>query len=103
MKYSKRSLEGWYCVDNRASGGTLEERPIVTCSHCQRQIVLQPLRTRDRFECPRCDKYLCDDCTILYRKTDECVNFQRQLDLAEKHAFRELTRHVTVDPRIILP
>ncbi len=103
MRHTKRSLEGYYLVDNRASGGTLEERPIVTCAHCQRQIVLNPGRTRDRFECPRCDKYLCDDCAVLYRQTDDCVNFQRQLDQREKDAFRELTRHTTVDPRIILP
>lgn len=90
-------------MDNRASGGTLEERPVVTCAHCQRQIALQPLRTRDRFECPRCDKYLCDPCAVLYRKTDECANFKRHLDQVERAAFRDLTANVTVDPRVILP
>ncbi len=103
MRHSKRSLEGYYLVDNRASGGTLEERPIVTCSHCQFQIVLNPGRTRDRSECPRCDKYICDGCAGLYAKTNDCQNFQRTLDRDELNAFRELTRHTTVDPRIILP
>jgi predicted RNA-binding Zn-ribbon protein involved in translation (DUF1610 family) len=99
---SKRRLEGWLLIDNRASGGTLEERPVITCSHCQQQVAVQPLRVRNIFECPRCDKYLCHRCAELYRKTDECLNFQRTLDLVEKDAFRELTRHVTVDPRVIL-
>jgi hypothetical protein len=46
---------------------------------------------------------LCDDCAVLYRQTDDCRNFQRQIDHREKDAFRELTRYTSVDPRIILP
>jgi len=90
-------------VDNRASGGTLEERPVVTCAHCQRQIVLQPLRTRDRGECRLCDKYICDECDVVYRKTDECASMQRKFDKLESDAYREQNQYATVDPRIILP
>jgi len=103
MRRSKRSLEGYYMVDNRASGGTLEERPIVTCAHCQFQVALNPGRTRDRAECPRCDKYICDVCALLYKQTLECQNFHRTLDQHERKAFRELAKDVTVDPRIIIP
>ena len=103
MRHSKRSLEGYYLIDDRASGGTLQEYPIVTCAHCQFQIVLNPGRTRDRDRCARCDKYICDGCAFTLKITLECRNFQRQLDQVEAHAFKALTRGMTVDPRIIRP
>ena len=104
MRHTKRSLEGYYLIDDRASGGALQEYPIVTCAHCHSQIVLNPGRTRDRAECPQCDKYICDGCAFLADKQiGKCLNFQRHLDDVQRNAFRELSRNVTVDPRIIKP
>lgn len=104
MRHSKRSLEGYFMVDDRASGGTLTELPVVTCAHCHRQILLNPGRTRERAECPQCDKYICDWCAAAAQSVvGKCQNFQRHLDQVEKQALRELTANVTVDPRIILP
>jgi len=103
MRHSKRSLEGFLLEDNRASGGVLKESPVATCAHCHAQVVLQPCRTRERGVCWHCDKYLCDGCAFLYARTRECRSFQRTLDRREQQAFKELTRSVTVDPRIILP
>jgi hypothetical protein len=103
MRHSKRSLEGYYLEDNRASGGQLREHPIVTCAHCQFQIVLNPGRTRDRDRCARCDKYICDGCALTMKITLECHNFQRQLDAFEAQVVKALTRGLTVDPRIVRP
>jgi len=56
-------------VDNRHSGGKLVEVSTKTCAHCQRQVIMNPNRVRDRKWCFKCDKYICDDpaCSI------ECV------------------------------
>jgi formamidopyrimidine-DNA glycosylase len=43
-----------------APGGQILERDIAMCSHCQRGIVLQPLRVRARGYCPKCNHYVCD-------------------------------------------
>jgi hypothetical protein len=59
---SKRSLEGYLLVDNRAVGGGMMESATITCSHCQRVVVLNPGRTRGRGYCPKCDSYVCDEC-----------------------------------------
>lgn len=60
MTRSKRSLEGYLMIDDRANGGGMREVPVLTCCHCQRQIIVNPLRTRDRNHCRKCDAYVCD-------------------------------------------
>lgn len=93
MRHTKRSLEGYYLIDDRASGGLLKEWPVVTCAHCHAQIVLNPGRTRDRAECPQCDKYICDGCAfIALSRVGSCLNFQRQLDQKERAAFKDLQK-----------
>lgn len=62
---SKRSLEGYLLIDNSASGGAKVEVPVLTCSHCQAQIIVNPLRTRDRNHCRKCDAYVCDKATCI--------------------------------------
>ena len=96
-RFSKRSLEGEFLVDHRASPGLTAEQvgsfdaPVVgkgevfesacvTCSHCRALIVLNPDRSRERGYCPKCDKYLCDECNYLRSITFECREFERRLD-----------------------
>jgi hypothetical protein len=78
---SLRSHEGYLQVDHRDSPGFTEaealaaglnpklvrggqnvESATITCSHCQRIVVLNPDRTRSRGYCPKCDHYVCDEC-----------------------------------------
>jgi len=33
-----------------------------TCSHCQKQLIVNPWRTRERAWCKSCDHYVCDEC-----------------------------------------
>lgn len=68
-------------VDNRASPGLPEdiaraagydpaqcragglfETATLTCSHCGNAFVKNPLRTRERPYCAKCDHYICDFC-----------------------------------------
>lgn len=71
-------------VDNRASGGTLEESATVTCSHCQRVVVLNPLRTRERHYCRKCDHYICDNPACHF----ECVPIQKIFDDLKERAIK---------------
>lgn len=94
--FSKRSLEGEILIDHRASPGlTAEdvdgfgpvvgkgevfESAVLTCSHCQAAIVLNPDRTRDRGYCGKCDRYLCDGCEFVRVKTLACHSMAKRFD-----------------------
>lgn len=80
---SKRAQEGYLLLENRfAPAHTLAqaaafkhktghdligagmrgtfESATITCSHCQRTVVLNPDRSRPRGWCTKCDHYICD-------------------------------------------
>ena len=61
------------------SGGVFESGTI-TCSHCQRQVVLNPDRSRERGYCPKCDHYLCDSCNLVRVQTGICRTFKQVMD-----------------------
>jgi hypothetical protein len=77
---SKRSHEGYLLIDNsQVPGIGMEEAgklgkevvgagfrgryesAVLTCSHCHSQVVLNPMRTRERGYCRKCDHYVCDN------------------------------------------
>lgn len=63
MTRSLRSLENYLLIDNRTVGGPgggLVEAATLTCCHCQRQVIINPLRTRERNHCRKCHAYVCD-------------------------------------------
>lgn len=49
-------------IDHRAFDGSVVERDTSTCTHCQCVVVLNPLRSRERGYCSKCDHYICDEC-----------------------------------------
>jgi hypothetical protein len=80
---SKRSKEGYIFLDNRHGPAHTHEQAAefqrktgheligaglrgvmesatITCSHCQKTVVLNPQRTRERGWCTKCDHYICD-------------------------------------------
>ena len=96
---SKRRQEGWLMVDHRnspgvpfnpalvgkplpltAPSGQILESATVTCSHCNVVVVLNPLRTRERGYCAKCDHYVCDTlaCTV------SCKPLKQLFDELEK-------------------
>lgn len=78
--------EGYLLVDHRGSPGVTGEAPpnsvfesaTRNCAHCQRVVVMNPLRTRERHSCRKCDAYICDDCAA----AGECRPFVKLLDQA---------------------
>lgn len=73
---SKTSNEGYLLIDNRAAGGTLLEAATVTCCHCQRTYIRNPLRVRARGYCAKCDAYVCDNPAC----SETCTNFWSMIE-----------------------
>lgn len=89
----KRKQEGYLLLDHRNSPGVPDEMmvsvglgpgaghgvyesPTVTCCHCNTVVILNPMRTRARGYCPKCDAYVCDNPAC----SAECRPFVKQLD-----------------------
>ena len=72
---------GYLLVDNRASGGKLEEYPTLTCGHCFSIVVLTKARKRARGYCRTGHHYICDlpGCQI------QCTPIEQALDLIVKY------------------
>jgi hypothetical protein len=105
---SKRSQENYVLIDHRNSPGLTEaqthsaelppgagrgvfEAPGITCSHCQKGIILNPLRNRDRAWCRGCDRYICDDpCGIAYKASGGvCRTFKQLVDELYEQGLKE--------------
>lgn len=94
MKHSLKHGAGYLIIDHTNSPGTravgegqIFERDILVCSHCERTIVLHPLRTRDRGYCPKCHAFICDACEEMRaRAGGSCVPMKQVLDRAEEVA-----------------
>lgn len=100
MLFSKRSLEGYLQIDHRGAEGGVStadaqaspgmipvrpgvnfECPTITCSHCQRIVIVNPLRTRERGYCPKCDHYVCDSCeTVRVASGGACRPYKQVID-----------------------
>jgi hypothetical protein len=101
--FSKRSLEGYLEIDHRESPGLTPEQaraasrfacvpmlPVgagqilktstINCSHCERLVVKNPARVRERGYCPKCDSYVCDWCEAERVRTGVCRPFKQVID-----------------------
>lgn len=88
MSQSKRAHEGYLLIDNSQGGfGAKEEFATITCSHCNRVVVLNTLRTRARAYCQKCDHYICDGCGTIAASTMECAPLKAVLDRRQEEAF----------------
>lgn len=73
---------GYLMIDNRASGGKLEEYNTLTCGHCGKIVVLNPERKRARGYCRIGNHYVCDGaCSI----PGTCPNMEKCVELAQLH------------------
>ena len=110
---SKRRHEGYLLIDHRyspgvpfnpamigkpdslivGSGNTMESAT-TTCSHCQVVVVLNPLRTRARGYCQKCDRYVCDSPLC----NTECVPFEAVLDRLQEADFQRLAHGQLIVP-----
>ena len=95
----KRAKEGYLLIDHRDSPGLPPEMVLplgldpnagrgrfesatVTCCHCGTVVILNPLRTRARGHCWKCDAYVCDNPAC----SRECRPLAQQFDELEKQA-----------------
>ena len=76
-----RGGKSYLLIDHRGGGGSLQEMATLTCCHCNRAVVLHPLRQRERGYCRKCDAYRCDNpgCVL------ECTPFEQTIDIVLKH------------------
>jgi len=103
---TKRSHEGYLMIDHRAGdgisqeiarktgavavpGGSLFESAVITCSHCQRGVILNPDRSRSRGYCPKCDHYICDACETVRVATGVCRPFKQIMDEVQNAALKQ--------------
>jgi hypothetical protein len=87
--FSQKSREGYILLDHRASPGFTEEQArtlnlpyeqtkegamfeaaSLTCAHCKCAVIKNPLRTRERAHCFKCNHYICDLCEAKTREPD---------------------------------
>lgn len=68
--------------------GEVLERDVQNCSHCQRQVWLNPGRVRARAVCPKCYHFICDGCEAMRVATGQCVPFKAVLERAQAVAER---------------
>jgi hypothetical protein len=88
-----------------APAGTVLERDVKQCSHCQRDVLLEPLRTRARGYCPKCDGYVCDGCeAIRVASGGACVPFAARLEQAQATLakFAGQPDHPDANPDVVL-
>jgi len=108
---SKRSHEGYLLIDNRNGPGLTDEQaqaaglpvgagrgmfesPTYTCSHCQVVVILNPLRTRERAYCAKCDHYICDRCGVAKAQTGECRTVKQLIDELQEQAVQAQQRGI---------
>lgn len=97
---TKRSAEGVILIDHRNSPGLSEEfmrenkldgpavpaghtfeSALIVCHSCQRDVVLNPNRTRERAWCRKHDSYLCDFCDARRAASGgECISAEQKIE-----------------------
>lgn len=91
---SQRAQEGWLYFENRHApapdnshpvfSGAVVECPTYTCSHCNRVVIMNPDRVRERAFCGKCSHRICDQCeAVRVASGGECKPFVQLLDEAE--------------------
>jgi hypothetical protein len=90
---------GYLFLDNRASGGGVQELDTFTCSHCQAVVILNPARQRERYTCRGCDHLLCDRCGAARAAGAKCQTMKQTVD----EILEAASRGLPVSSPIILP
>jgi hypothetical protein len=95
---------GYVEVDHRATPGNLIpaglprhfEADTYTCTHCQRVVVLNPLRKRERYKCGGCNHHICDDCAAARVNGAACKTWAQVVDEIAERAIRQLDTAPTI-------
>lgn len=77
---------GYFQNDNRASGGTLEQSDVQTCTHCQAVVLLHKPNSPYGY-CRKCDNVLCAHCAKK-AETEGCTPFKATIDRLLEENYR---------------
>ena len=85
---------GYYEIDNRAVGmsgaGVVHfEADTYTCSHCERVVILNPDRKRERYKCGGCSHHICDDCAAKKIAGGGCRTYAQFIDELRERDLRQ--------------
>lgn len=90
MPLTLRDTEGYVRIDHRespgieghpfANRGQFFEAPTFGCPYCQRVVIVNPKRTRDREYCPKLHRYICDECGAKRKLGIELKPITQQID-----------------------
>jgi hypothetical protein len=92
-----QDLEGYVLFDHRNSPGVPTELLVAnglppdagkgvyegatyTCGHCQAQVFINSLRSRERHVCRGCMHVICDGCAEEKARTLQCKTFNQRVD-----------------------
>lgn len=56
----------------------------LTCGHCCMVLIKNPLRTRDRSHCHKCDSYICDGCGAAMAASGVCISLDKLFDFVQE-------------------
>lgn len=95
---SKLSQQGEILIDHRNSpgitpefmrangiggpcvgAGKVFESGLKNCVHCGADVIMNPMRARERPWCRKCDSYVCDGCGLLMKLGNDCRPLQATL------------------------
>lgn len=68
--------------------GRVFESGIKNCPHCGTDVIMNPMRRRERQWCRRCDAYICDACGLLRKLGGEHKTARQQVDEIFTHYMR---------------
>lgn len=71
---------GYLEVDNRPAGQQHFEADTYTCTHCNRVVVMNPNRVRERYKCRGCSHHICDPCAAERIAGVACKTMNQRID-----------------------
>ena len=96
---------GYVEIDQRAVGGELPpgtapyfEADTYTCRHCERVVILNPARVRERYKCNGCSHHICDDCAAKRAMGENCKPYVQQVEENLELAARQVDSGLIIMP-----
>lgn len=84
--------------------GKVLESDTLTCSHCQKVVLMSPTRKRARAMCGKCNKFICDECSGSLFMTGECTSVRVTIEKKQEQiALFEQKHGVVYQGSLILP
>jgi len=74
------------------------EAETYTCSHCQRVVILNSQRIRERYKCRGCQHHICDACAAMRATGGPCRTFAQIADETMERAARQSESSLIILP-----